>query len=163
MLEVEVGDCVVKEKMFVDCKTLTDIAAKMTIVLDEDRILKLISILIQIDEGFTDEHEKNSIVNDALRIIYYSFNRKIFNGCIDYILDNKLLDYRFTSYFDDVDYGLEDADEQRIKEKLITSMKKELDSEDHKIRDNAVNKFKLFEKILIDSEYYQQILDNIHL
>ena len=119
------------------------------------------NIGIQIDEGFTDEHEKNSIVNDALRIIYYSFNRKIFNGCIDYILDNKLLDYRFTSYFDDVDYGLEDADEQRIKEKLITSMKKELDSEDHKIRDNAVNKFKLFEKILIDSEYYQQILDKV--
>lgn len=161
LLEVEVGDCVVKEKMFVDCKTLTDIAAKMTIVLDEDRILKLISILIQIDEGFADKHEKNSIVNDALRIIYYSFNRRIFNGCIDYILDNKLLDYRFTSYFDDVDYGLEDVDEQRIKEKLITSMKIELDSADPKIRDNAINKFKLFEKILIDSEYYQQVLDKV--
>lgn len=161
LLEVEIGDCVIKEKMFVDCKTLTDIAAKMTIVLDEDRILKLISILIQIDEGFTDEHEKKSIVNDALRIIHYSFNCKIFNGCIDYILDNKLLDYRFTSYFDDVDYGLEDAEEQQIKEKLITSMKMELDSADPKIRDNAVNKFKLFEKIIIDSECYEQILDKV--
>ena len=56
LLEVEVGDCVVKEKMFVDCKTLTDIAAKMTIVLDEDRILKLISILIQIDEEIGRAH-----------------------------------------------------------------------------------------------------------
>lgn len=161
LLEVGIGDCVVKEKMFVDCKTLTDIAAKMTIVLDEDRILKLISMLIQIDEGFMDEHEKKSIVNDALRIIQYSFNCKIFNGCIDYILDNKLIDYRFTSYFDDVDYGLEDEEEQEVKEKLIISMKIELDSADPKIRDNAVNKFKLFEKIIIDSEYYEQIVDKV--
>lgn len=161
LLEVGIGDCVVKEKMFVDCKTLTDIAAKMTIVLDEDRILKLISILIQIDEGFTDEHEKKSIVNDALRVIHYSFNCKIFNGCIGYILDNKLLDYRFTSYFDDVDCGLEDEEEQEVKEKLITSMKIELDSSNSKIRDNAVNKFKLFEKIIIDSECYEQILDKV--
>ncbi len=161
LLEAGIGDHVIKEKFFIDYKTLTDIAAKMTIVLDEERILKLINILIQIDEGFTEEQKRKSIVNDALRTIHYSFNCKIFKGCIDYILDNKLLDYRFTSYFDDVDYRIEDVEEQQIKEKLITSIKMELDSADIKIRDNAVNKFKLFEKIIIDSECYEQILDKV--
>lgn len=161
LIEAGLGDCAVKEKMFVDYKTLTDIAAKMTIVLDEDRILKLIRILIQIDEEFTDEHEKKSIVNEALRIMQYSFNCKVFNGCINYILDNKLLEYRFTSYFNNVDYGIEDVDEKLFQEKLINSMKIELDSENSMVRDNAVNKFKLFEKIIIDSECYEQILDKV--
>lgn len=161
LLKAEIGNCVIKEKRFVDYKTLIDIAAKMTIVLDEERILELINILVQIDEEFMDEHEKKLIVNDALGIIQYSFNCKIFEGCIDYILDNKLLGYRFTSYFDGVDCRLEDAEEQKIKAKLIPSILIELDSVDAKIRDNAVNKFKLFEKIIIDSEYYEQILDKV--
>ncbi len=161
LLEVGIEDCDTKEKLFIDCKTLTDIAAKMTIVLDENRILKLINVLIQIDESFVDEHTKMSIVNDALKIIHYSFNNKIFNECIGYLLDNKLLDYRFTSYFDEFDCILEEAEEQEFKEKLIRTLKTELDSENSKIRDNAVNKFKLFEKLLVDSECYEQILDKV--
>ncbi len=161
LLEISMGDNKSKEETFVDCKILTDIASKITIVLDEDRIVKLINIFIRIDESLSDEDEKEAIIGNALNIIRYSFLLKILNECIGDLLDNKLIDYRFTSFFNDVDCILEEVEEQQFKEKLINSIKIELDSNDSKIRDNAINKFKLFEKLIIDSVCYEQILAKV--
>lgn len=151
----------IKSKVLVNVKTLTDIAAKMTIVLDENRIDRFIKILIKIDESPLERYDKASIVNAALNIIHYSFNQKVFNYCIGYILDNKLIDYRFTSFFDEVKYVLQEEDEQKIKEKLIKSLMVELESDDMKIRDNAVNKFKIFDKILVNSTCYEQLRERV--
>ena len=161
LLETALGDYEIEEKLFVDYKILTDTAAKMCIILEEDRILKLIKILIQIDEKFSDEHEKISIINGVLTTIHYCFNKNIFSSCIGYILDNKLINYRFTSYFEEMDYLLEKNEEHQMKEKLFNSLMKELDSDDLIVRDNAVNKYKLFQKTIVDCEGYEQLSEKV--
>ena len=160
LLEWYISDNI-KEQLNIEIKTLTDIAAKMTIVLDEKSIFRFVKILVMIDDTFKDIFNKKAIINDALRTINYSFNQKIFNYCIDYILDNKLIDYRFISYFEKVKIEFKEEERQKIKQKLINSLDSELESEDIKIRDNAVNKFKIFENILVDSDRYDQLVEKV--
>ena len=161
LLEVGLEEGKNKEKVFIDYAILTDIASKMTIVLDENSIIRLIEILIQIDTLFSDKYVKQRIIGNPLNTISYNFNNNIFNACIEFILDNKLLDYRFTSYFVDLEYALKESNVQQHRERLIESLKIELDSKDPKIRSNAVNKFKLFETLLSDSESYEEITEKV--
>lgn len=161
LLEECIGKTDTREKLFVNYKTLTDIASKLTVVLDEDRIIKLITILIQIDVVFEDQNEKKSIINDSLNIIQYSFNTRILNKCLEFIFDNKLLDYSFSSYFDGVECtAIEDITEQQI-EFFLKSLKDELCAEDLQIRDNAVIKYKLLESQILDSKYKDVIVESL--
>ncbi|MBD5134718.1 MAG: SIR2 family protein [Lachnospiraceae bacterium] len=161
ILEECIGETKNNVKLFVDCKTLTDIASKMTIVLDEDRIVKLINKLIQIDATFKDEHKKASLIKSSLNIIYYSFNSKVFKKCINFILDNKLIDYSFISYFDDNECIVVEDVEQQFEKRLFESIAEELDSEDLQIRDTGVIKYKLFEKQIISSDYKKEIVGKL--
>lgn len=80
LLEVGLEEGKNKEKVFIDYAILTDIASKMTIVLDENSIIRLIEILIQIDTLFSDKYVKQRIIGNPLNTISYNFNNNIFNA-----------------------------------------------------------------------------------
>ncbi len=161
------SDTILREKSikyyFADCKHLIDIASRMTIVLDVQRIMDLISILVQLDEMHIDEYEKRAIIDNSLRCICYSFNAEILNGCMDYIINDKLISYRFASCFDEIDCMQMDCLTQDDKERVFKSIISQLESEDETIRNAAVVKYKLLKQQIYESEYKEEVLDKLYL
>lgn len=143
-------------------ESLLDVASRLTIVLDEKRVIKLISLLVQIDEKV-----KNSdfILNKTKRIVLdrlkYSCNKRIIEPCLEYIKDDKLSDYGLIQSFGGLNISNSDISNKKILNDIIEMIANDLMSDDVSVRDNAVLKYDLFVGAIEESDYKEEILNNL--
>lgn len=133
---------------------MINVASRLSIVLDEKRILQLLDILIIIDEKFSDGDEQiKKLITTSLQRLRYSFNEEILVSCLDYINENKLKDYYFLGYFGGVSIDSTKAKDNEKIDSIIESTIEELKSNDPLTRDNAIIKYITFIDIINGSKY----------
>ena len=135
------------------------VMAKLTSVLNQERIDNLIRLLIQSNNIFGDKGYKNTF-SSCLDLIAYTINRKTFVNCLDILASGELNEYLFPVYF--LDYRYNVTDNRNIKKseisKNILVMSK---SQDTKDRTNAIAMTEIFSNI-ISKTNKKKIIDNLY-
>ena len=143
-----------KDKLLSE-STIVDILSRLSIVLDEKRISNLIHELYRLNDCI--DYQEKIIVNIIERL-KYSFNNKILELCLDDVFEKIHYRYHLASYFDEIN-----STEMNIPnmKKYAESIINELDSDDIYIRDNALAKAVILQRMDKLSEYYDIISDKI--
>ncbi len=157
-------DCIynalmVKREMF-DNKSifvLITFLSKLSIKLDNERIVKFISLLIKIDSlnlcGF------QKILEQSLITIQYAFNYDIFLKCLNFIKNDCLSQNHFSSYFIDFVYNGERNKE--IKKSEITDLILRKSKSSERIdRTNAISLYLIFSNYLAPTNK-QKVINNL--
>lgn len=135
--------------------TIIDILSRLSIILDEVRVANLIHALSQLNDYI--EYEEKTIFN-AINRVSYSFNTKVLELCLDDIFEKMDARYSLAIYFQEVN-----ANEVNVTniEKYIRDILNELESDDIKIRDNALSKTYLLKRMGKLDDYYENVSDKI--
>lgn len=137
-------------------KTIYEVLSRVCIILDNDRISKLLEkifkIIPEIDEIY------KSDMHNILNRLSYCFNAEILKNCIIKILESSSYKIPLANYFNDINL---DSIEIEIPEELIFNIIKEISNSNIEIRDNGISKVILLNNYKGISKHYDTIANAI--
>lgn len=136
-------------------KTIVDILSRLSVIIDEIRIADFLHDLVRLNDC-RNEERKN--VFNAIERIKYSFNTKILELCLDDIFEKLHYQCHIASYFNDM-YCIEI--ESPNLDNYVKDILKDLEDDNLEIRDNALAKIVLLNKMNKLSEYYEEVANKI--
>lgn len=143
-------------------EALIDILSRLSVVLDEQRIMTVISIIYQLNEKqLINNPSYENIIKISLDRMKYSFNKRILISCLKYIKDNSLAAYGFSNCFIGLKVNKNDIVESKLLDDTIESVATGLKAKEENGRNNSVVKYKLFEDIIKDSHFEKNVHDNL--
>lgn len=147
----------------IQIKNYLNVMARLLTVLDQERISRFISLLINAPKKLNDNAKQviKPEIEKCIDLIRYFFNEETFNNCLDILVSDELEETYFAIYFMDYRYLPEDyrkINKTRLKETLLDSSK----SSNLMNRSSAIAKYLIFYDSLPKSTR-RKIIENISL
>lgn len=141
-----------KVKRILTQKTIYEVLSRVCIVLDNERILKLLEKIFEIIPQINKIY--NSHIHGILKRLSYCFNSEILERLLVKIFELPGSDICITNYFYDIKI---DSIKTEIPEELISRVIQEIRDTNIKIRDNGISKIVLLNRYKGLSKYYELI------
>ena len=138
-------------------KTIIDVLSRILVVLDDNRIADFIHILAEISVVCL--NSDNNIIFKSIERLKYIVNSNILEMCLDDIFIKFSSRYYIGSYFfEDINYKKINISNTKL---YVDNIIKELKNDNMEIRDNAISKVILLNKIENLQVYSEEIADAI--
>lgn len=129
-----------------------DVLSRLSIVVDAQRIIEMISLLVKYCKLEKDTRKREKTFNMVMERVKYEINTEILMACLDNRWENEMAEYNFLNFFLEVELDFSKVAGERLAD-IEADILNGLQSSEKGIRNIAVIKYMIFKTAIIQGDF----------
>lgn len=129
-----------------------DILSRLSIVVDSQRIIIMLSLLVKYYKWEKDKRKRDKTVNIVMERVKYEIDTDILLTCLDNHWENEMAEYGFLSFFSETEVDSSKITRGRLTN-IGTDILKGLQSGEEDVRNIAVIKYMIFKAVILQDDF----------